>query len=407
MTIVKSYGIFWLKMIRYALAGGWKFYLWILFLLALIAPGLWAYSQQMAHGLIVTNLSDQVSWGAYIANFSFLVGVSAAAVLLVVPAFVYDHKPTKEIVILGWLLAVSAIVMCLLFIVVDLGRPERFIHMMPFIGRLNFPRSILAWDVIVLNGYLILNLHASGYLMYMMYLGRTPNKMVYVPMVFISIFWAASIHTVSAFLYSGLGGRPFWNSAVLAPRFFVSAFTGGPAILTIAFRSLQAFTKLKVDEGVFDLLKKIIAITMPINMFLLGCELFNEFYTDTTHVASAKYLFFGLEGANMLQPYIWGAITLNTLALIVFVTPVLRKSNVIFLVACGMAILGIWTEKGMGLIVPGFIPSPLGDIVEYRPSLIEFFVCLGIWAVGGLVYTLLSKVAIGVMTGDLKESKNY
>lgn len=401
--MLKSYAQFWVKMIRYAFVGSFEFYIWVGFLLALILPGIGAYYYQFTHGLIVTNLSDQVSWGAYIANFTFLVGVAAAAVLLVVPAYVYHHKPTKDIVLLGELLAVAAIVMCLLFIVVDMGRPDRFTHILPFLGRLNFPRSVLAWDVIVLNGYLFLNLHISGYLLYMKYLGRTPNKMIYLPIVFISIFWAASIHTVTAFLYSGLGGRPFWNSAILAPRFLISAFAGGPAILTIAFRSIQMATNFKIEESVFDLLKKIVAITMPINLFLLGCELFKEFYTDSAHVASAKYLYFGMHGAHMLRPYIWAAIAMDVIAMIIFVTPALRKDNRIFMGACVVAILGIWTEKGMGLIIPGFIPSPLGDIVEYTPSLVEFFVCLGIWATGGLVYTLLAKVAIGVLTGKIKE----
>ncbi|MGZ3705360.1 MAG: NrfD/PsrC family molybdoenzyme membrane anchor subunit, partial [Bdellovibrionota bacterium] len=215
---------------------------------------------------------------------------------------------------------------------------------------------------------------------------------------------AVSIHTVTAFLYSGFGSRPFWNEAILAPRFLISAFAGGPAILTIAFRSIQRFTKMPISEDVFTLLKRIVAITMPINLFLLFCELFKEFYTNSTHVASARYLYFGLHGAHMLQPFIWSAISLDLLALAVFLIPRLRDNNTIFLAASFMAVVGIWTEKGMGLIIPGFIPSPLGDIVEYTPSLHEFFVCLGIWATGLFIYTLLAKVAVGILTGDLKES---
>ena len=237
--VLKSYTLFWLRMIRFSFTGDLRYYLWIGFLLSLICSGILAYHHQFTHGLIVTNLSDQVSWGAYIANFTFLVGVAAAAVLLVVPAYVYHHQPTKDIVLLGEMLAVAAIIMCLLFVMADMGRPDRFIHLLPYLGRLNFPRSVLAWDVVVLNGYLLLNMHISGYLLYMKYLGRKPNKLIYLPIVFLSIFWAVSIHTVTAFLYSGLGGRPFWNTAILAPRFLISAFAGGPAILTIAFRVIQ------------------------------------------------------------------------------------------------------------------------------------------------------------------------
>jgi Ni/Fe-hydrogenase subunit HybB-like protein len=400
-----SYVVFWFRMGAFALKGGPRFYAWMGALFSLMLLGAAAYSRQFSQGLIVTNLSDQVSWGAYIANFTFLVGVAAGAVLLVVPAYVYHHKPTKDVVLLGELLAVSAIVMCLMFILCDMGRPDRFIHVLPFLGRLNFPRSVLAWDVIVLNGYLILNLHVSGYLLFMKYLGRTPSKWVYMPFVFLSIFWAVSIHTVTAFLYSGFGSRPYWNSAILAPRFLISAFAGGPAILTIAFRAIQHFGNLPVKEDVFNLLKRIVAVTMPVNMFLLFCELFAEFYTNSTHVASARYLYFGLHGAHMLQPFIWAAIGLDLAALAVFVTPSLRDRNGIFLIASFMAVIGIWVEKGMGLIIPGFIPSPLGDIVEYTPSLNEIFVCLGVWSTGIFVYTLLAKVAIGIMTGELHARK--
>jgi molybdopterin-containing oxidoreductase family membrane subunit len=381
------------------------YYIWIGFLLLLIFPGLLAYKNQLSEGLILTNLSDQVSWGAYIANFTYLVGVAAASVLLVVPAYIYHHKETKEIVLLGELLAVAAIIMCLLFIIVDMGHPERFIHFLPFLGRLNFPRSVLAWDVIVLNGYLILNLYNSFYLLYKKYRQEPAKKIIYLPTVYISIFWAVSIHTVTAFLYSGLGGRPFWNSAILAPRFLISAFAGGPAILFIVFKIIQHFGQLKIHERVFELLKKIVAITMPINMFLLGCEIFKEFYSDTSHVESARYLYFGLHGAHMLRPYILTAIAFNIIAMIIFITPKLRNHNPTFIVASMMAITGIWTEKGMGLIIPGFIPSPLGDIVEYMPSLHEIKICVAIWAIGALLYTFLARITIGVLSGRLVARK--
>lgn len=397
-----NYLRFWRDSIVFTLKGNWKFYLWINFLGVLIFMGVMAYIRQFKLGLIVSNLSDQVSWGAYIANFTFLVGVAAAAVLMVVPAYVYHNKAVKEVVLLGELLAVSAIVMCLLFILADMGRPDRFSHILPYLGRLNFPRSVLAWDVIVLNGYLALNMHITGYVLYCKYTKREPYKWIYLPFVFLSIFWAVSIHTVTAFLYSGLGGRPFWNSAILAPRFLVSAFAGGPAILTIALRVIQKTKLLHVSEEVFQLFKKIIAVSVPVNMFLLFCEVFKEFYTDSLHTASAQYLFFGLHGHNLLTPYIWTAIGFNTFGLIVFVTKPLREKEWLFLTAAVFSIIGIWVEKGMGLIIPGFIPTPLGEIVEYTPSVNEIYVCLGIWAFGGLVYTLLSKAACGVLSGKVK-----
>jgi Ni/Fe-hydrogenase subunit HybB-like protein len=399
---MKSYLIYWIRMFNCALTGPPLFYIWNGFLTFLFVLGLYAYSFQFQHGLVVTNLSDQVSWGAYIANFTFLVGVAAAAVLLVFPTYVLHREEVKDVVLLGELLAFSAITMCLLFITVDLGRPDRFTHILPFLGRLNFPRSVLAWDVVVLNGYLLLNLHVPGYLLYKTYKGEKPNKWLYLPFVFISIFWAVSIHTVTAFLYSGLGGRPYWNTAILAPRFLVSAFAGGPALLILVFLLINKFSKLQVSSAVQSMLEKIAMVFLPINMFLLGAEVYKEFYTDSVHTESMKYLFFGSHGHAMLAPYIWSSIAMSVFSMIIFFSP-LKKNKVFLILACIMAILGIWIEKGMGLIIPGFIPTPMGDMVEYIPSVTEFFICLGIWAFGALLFTVLAKVAIAIQIGELRE----
>lgn len=400
-----AYFNYWYRMIKHALDGGIIYYLWIIFLSTLIACGIYSYSIQIKYGLSVTNLSDQVSWGAYIANFTFLVGVAASAVLLVFPTYVLHRTEFKSVVLVGELLAFSALVMCLLFVVADLGHPERFTHLLPVIGRLNFPSSVLAWDVLVLNVYLFLNLHVPGYLLYKIYKNEEPNKWLYVPFVLISVGWAVSIHTVTAFLYSGLGGKPFWNSAILAPRFLVSAFAGGPALLTIVFNLINHFTKLKIGPQVFNLLEKILMVFLPINLFLFGAEIFKEFYTDNNHTISMEYLFFGIHGHGMLKPYIWASLIMSITSIVIIFTKKLRQIPPIMYLACFMTFIGIWIEKGMGLIIPGFIPTPLGDLVEYRPSLVEFFVSLGIWSIGALLFTILSKVAIAIQIGDLRENK--
>jgi len=386
-----------------AFQGNRHYYTWLGFLSLAIVLGLIAYGFQLEHGLIVTNLTDQVSWGAYIANFTFLVGVAAAAVLLVVPAYLFHNKDVKKIVLIGEILAVNAMFMCMLFILVDMGRPDRFWHVIPYLGRLNFPQSILAWDVIVLNGYLLLNLHIPGYLLYKLYKGEEPKASRYLPLVYISVFWAISIHTVTAFLYSGLGGRPFWNTAILAPRFLISAFAGGPALLIIIFFIIDKYyEKFTVPASVFKLLKQIAAVAFPTNMFLLFCEIFKEFYTDSAHVASAQYLFLGLHGHDLLVPYIWSAILFGSWTTFVFLYPKFRDNKKILLPTCIIGFVGIWIEKGMGLIIPGFVPSPLGTIVEYSPSLYEILICLGIWSFGAFSFTLMTKAALDILSGKNK-----
>lgn len=365
-------------------------------LTALFLVGANAWANQVAGGMIGTNMTDQVSWGLYIANFTFMVGLAAGGVMMVIPAYLYNDRKMHDVVIIGELLAIAAIVMCLMFVVADLGRPDRFWHLIPFIGKFNFPISMLTWDVIVLNGYLLLNLHICGYLLYMRFLGRKPNPIWYIPFVMLSIVWAISIHTVTAFLYCGLGGRPFWNTALLAPRFLASAFVSGPAFIIVALVLIKKLAGVGGLDEPIATLTKIIRVTILVNLLMVASELFTEFYTGGSHVSAAKYLYFGLHGKTALVPWAWTAIVLNLTAAILFLWPRLLQFRwrPLLVTACCMAFIGAWIEKGMGLIIPGFVPSTLHEIVEYVPSQLEWKVTVGIWAFGLMVFTIAIKAAL-------------
>lgn len=405
MSAIKDYVIFLLRAVRLSFHGPTSFYLWMAFLTVLTFIGLRAYCIQLVYGLSTTGMTDQVSWGIYIANFTYLVGMAAAAVMLVIPAYIYRMKEMHDVVIFGELLAVSAIIMCLLFVTVDLGRPERFWHLMPVIGLFNFPVSMLSWDVVVLNGYLLINVHICGYLLYMKYLGRKPNKWFYMPFVFLSIIWAISIHTVTAFLYVGLVGRPFWNAAIVAPRFLGSAFTAGPGLMILAFQIIRSKTGYHIGDKSLHLLRQIVTISLMVNLFLLGCEVFKEFYSASLHMSSAQYLFFGLHGHNALVPWIWTAVVMEVIAAAILVSPPLAEKMTWLNAACILSIIGIWIEKGLGLIVPGFLPTPLGEIVEYVPTWNEIWVCLGIWAFGILLFSWMLHLAVPIMSGEFRKKE--
>jgi Ni/Fe-hydrogenase subunit HybB-like protein len=400
-NIALDYVAFLWRAVRLSFRGGRGFYCWMILLTVISLVGLHAYCRQLVGGLATTGMTDQVSWGMYIANFTFLVGMAAAAVMLVIPAYIYRNEPMHNVVIFGELLAVAAITMCLLFVTVDLGRPDRFWHLMPVVGLFNFPISMLSWDVVALNGYLIINVHVCGYLLYMKYLGRKPNWWLYMPFVFLSIFWAISIHTVTAFLYVGLVGRPFWNAAIVAPRFLGSAFTAGPGLMIIVFQIIRKLSSYDIGDRALHILRQIVTISLLVNLFLLGCEAFKEFYSDSVHTSSARYLFFGLHGHNALVPWIWFAISIEVIAAAILITPAAKKIGWLNL-ACALSIVGIWIEKGMGLIVPGFLPTPLGEIVEYLPSVNESLVCVGIWAFGALLFSWMLRLAIPIMSGEFR-----
>jgi molybdopterin-containing oxidoreductase family membrane subunit len=357
---------------------------------------------QLKKGLIVTAMRDQVSWGLYLSNFTFLVGVAAAAVLLVIPAYIYDFKPIKEIVLFGEMMAITAIIMSILFIVVDLGRPERVWHLIPFLGTMNFPASLLAWDVIVLNGYLFINLAVVLYVMYRIAHNMEYSMAVVKPLVMLSIPLAISIHTVTAFLYNGLPARPFWNASIVAPRFIASALCSGPALMIIVFQVIRKVSKVEIENAAIHKIAELIAYAMGFNLFLLGAEMFKEFYSQTSHMAPLQYMYFGLHGHSSLVPFMWIALIFNVIAFFIFLSPRGRENFITLNLASVLVIIGVHIEKGMGLVIPGFIPGTLGEIYEYLPTNTEFIIAIGIWAFGALLYTLMLKFVIPIYLGELR-----
>lgn len=406
--MIRNYLVFLGRAHRLSLSGSRLYYSWMALLALLALIGARTFFQQLAGGLGATGMSDQVSWGVYNASLTYYVGLAVSAVLLVIPAYIYRNKEMYDAVLIGGLLAVSAIVACLLFVAVDVGRPDRFWHVIPFIGTPNFPSSMLAWDVIVLTGYLIVTLYLSSYLLYVKYLGREPVFLLYGPFIALSIVWAVSIHLITVFLYVGLIGRPFWNAAVVAPRFLGSAFTAGPGILIIAFLCIRRYAHYQVSQKAIDILRYIVTASLLLNIFLLSCETFKEFYAAHSPSSSTRYLFLGLEYLGQYQgqlvPWIWTAVVLQFVAAaILCIGPVAHRSSYL-ITACVFANVGIWIEKGMGMVVPGFVPSPQGTVVGYSPSWSEMFVSLGIFAFGLLLFSFMLHVAVPIIDGDFHVS---
>lgn len=393
---------FALSALESATNGGRRYHLWMGSLTLVMVAGGLGYYLQLRDGLAVTGMNDHVSWGLYISNFTFLVGLAAAAMMLVLPAYVLQDVDFGRAVLLAEAVAVAALVMCLSFVVVDIGNPLAGWHLVPGVGSLNWPRSLLAWDVIVLNGYLALNLAIPFYILYGKYRGRPPEKRKYLVWMYIAVMWAVSIHMVTAFLLAGLPSRPFWNTALLGPRFLASAFSAGPAFVILLLWFIRRETEYEVGDGVFSKLALITAVAAQINLVMLLSELFYKFYSPTEHGINAVYLFFGLGSHRALVPWIWTAVGMNVLATISLMVHPVRRQPRLLMPACALLFVAIFIEKGLGLVIPGFIPSPLGEVVEYRPTLVELAVTAGVWAMGLFVLTVLVRVALPIEMGTVR-----
>ncbi len=387
--------------------GSVKYYLWLGLLLTLMLAGAYGYSIQLKEGLVATGMHDHVSWGIYISNFIFFVGVAAGGVMLVIPAYVMKDSDFSKVVLIGEGVAVAALVMALMFVLADLGGVTRFWHMLPVIGFFHFPQSMLTWDVLVLNGYLALNLAIPAYILYSRYQGKEPVKKIYVPFVILSVFWAFGIHLVTAFLLVGAPDKTFWSSAILGPRFLASAFTAGPALIIIIFSIIRQASAYKISDDTIDKLSMVVMFAAYANLVMLLSEIFKEFYWSSEHTAHARYLFFGLDGHHAVTPFIWGSVVSNVLATVLISFRSLRENHAVLVPACFVLFIAIWIEKGLGLVIPGFIPSSLGEIVEYLPTFVEILVTLGIIGFGLFTLTALLKVFIRIETGAMDRNKGW
>ena len=379
-------------MLEKAFIGTKKYYGWMTALLAVIGVGFACYLWQFQFGLGITGMSRDVSWGFYIAQFTFLVGVAASAVMVVLPYYLHNYKAFGRITILGEFLAVASVTMCILFIFVDLGQPIRVMNVLLH----PTPNSILFWDMIVLNGYLFLNIIIGWNVLEAERNNVAPAGWLK-PLIYLSIPWAVSIHTVTAYLYCGLPGRGFWLTAILAPRFLSSAFAAGPAFLILLCMIVRKLSNFDPGKEQIQSLAKVVAYAITVNVFFFLCEVFVVFYSNIPeHMDHLKYLFVGLHGHGVLVPWMWASMILMVVSIILLVNPVTRKNETVLVVACITVFVGTWIDKGLGMISGGFVPNPLHHVNEYVPTLPEILIAVAIWAIGFLVLTALFKIAVTI-----------
>ncbi len=379
-------------MIEKAFKGDARYYGWLALLMGVITIGGLCYIYQFNYGLGATGMSRDVSWGVYISQFTFLVGVAASAVMLVLPYYLHNYKTFGKITILGEFLAIASVSMCLMFILADLGQPIRALNVLLH----PTPNSILFWDMIVLNGYLFLNLLVGWVVLTAEKKDVPPPKWIK-PFIYLSIPWAVSIHTVTAFLYCGLPGRHFWLTAILAPRFLASAFAGGPAFLILLCLIVKRVANFDAGKEAIQKLVTIVIYAGLINFFFIGLELFVAYYSQIPgHMHTLDYLFFGLHGHDQLVPWMRTSVLFGVVALALFAIPATRHRDDTLGIAAILLFISLWIDKGIGLVIGGFVPNPLEEITAYYPSFVEIMITLAVWATGFLILTVLYKIGVTV-----------
>jgi Ni/Fe-hydrogenase subunit HybB-like protein len=379
-----------------ALKGGKVYWSWVTLLVVIAAIGFIAYLRQWCQGLGITGMGRDVSWGLYIANFTFLVGVAASAVMVVLPHYLHNFRDFGRITIFGEFLAVAAVTMSMLFVFVDLGQPARAFNVLLYPS----PQSLLFWDMIVLGGYLVLNLLVGWKTLEAERKSEPVHDWVK-PLILLSIPWAVSIHTVTAFIYSGLGARPFWFTALLAPRFLASAFASGPSLLILLCLIMRRFAGFDAGTEAIRKVSRIVTYALAIHIFFFLVELFTVFYSGIPeHAAHFRFLLFGLEGKAPLVPWMWLSLCLSWAAFLLLLTPWAQESAGRLGLIAAMVVVSVWIEKGLGLIVTGFVPTPLGGLATYVPTLSEAMITLGVWAFGLLILSGLYRIALSVKQAD-------
>jgi Ni/Fe-hydrogenase subunit HybB-like protein len=383
-------------MFEKALKGNNYYWIWLAFLGTFMAIGALCYIRQFNYGLGMTGMSRDVSWGLYISQFTFLVGVAAGGVMLVLPYYIHNYKVFGRITILGEFLAIAALLMCLMFIMADLGQPLRALNVLLH----PTPGSMLFWDMLVLNGYLFLNILCGWVILTAERKQVKPPKWIYF-FVYLSIPFAISIHTVTAMLYCGLPGRHFWLSAIIAPRFLASAFAAGPALILFVSLILKRVANFDVGREAKDKIVTIIIYAVIVNAFFVMLEFFVGFYSNIPgHKHTLQYLFFGLEHHgvvyNNLVPYMWGFVVLCITGVTLLAIPYTKHNDLWLGLGAISIFLGLWLDKGIGFVLAGFVPTPLDEIVEYYPTLNEIMITIAVWCTGFFILTVLYKIAIAV-----------
>jgi len=392
---------------------------WLILLLLIISIGIFAYYRQIRYGLIVTSMRDYTSWGVYISNFVFFVAISLVGSLvssiLKLSRAVWATPLTR----LSEIIAIAAIICAAIIIIVDMGRPDRFINVLIY-GRIQSP---IIWDVIIIATYLglsVLLLYASLipdlaicrdkltsvpawqrklYRVFAMNWNGTPKqdailKQITTMLSITVIPVAFAIHTVTSWLFSTTW-RPGWDSTNLGPYFVSGALMAGAAVIIIAmfFFRKSLFLKEYITLNHFDNMGKLLVLLSLVYL-----------YFNINEYLGPAFKMVGVEGEHITELFTGKYATMYWLVQIgglIFPIIVLTfkkaRTPLPLMIVSFMVILGAWFKRYL-IVIPSLQHPylPIQDVDEsylhYYPSWEEWAITLASFAGVLLIITLLVRL---------------
>lgn len=389
----------------------------VLILIALI--GAFAYYRQLKYGLVVTNMRDYVSWGIYISNFVFFVAISLVGSLITAILRLANVHWATPLTRIAEIIAVSAIVFASIIIIVDMGRPERFLNL--FIhGRIQSP---IMWDVIVIGTYFFI----SCLLLYFPLLpdlkilikfkektGKTLNKLYR----FQGSFWkgtkaqfrisdrainilciiiipvAFCIHTVTSWLFATTY-RPGWDSTNFGAYFISGAFLVGAGAVVVAMYVFRKFYHLEkyITEKHFEKMGRIVVLLALLYLYFnINEYLVPAFKMKKPEEAHLTQLF-----AGEYAPIFWFAILVGMIIPIVIMLFKKGRKPLPMFIAGSMVVIGAWFKRYL-IVTPTLLHPflPMHDVPasyhHYFPSWEEWAIAMGSLAGALLVITFFARI---------------
>ena len=402
----------------------WRFRAWVAVLSAFVAWGVYAYILQWQRGLVITGLRDQVSWGLYISNFVFWVGVSKGGTMISAIFRLTHAEWRRPITRMAEAITVLALITGVPMIVADLGRPDRMLNLIWY-GRIQSP---LIWDVLSVTTYLtaciiyfylplipdVANLadrpefpRWQRRFYRALALGWTGNptqhalleRAIFI-MAIAVIPLAISVHTVVSWIFA-MTLRPGWNSSIYGPYFVVGAIYSGTGAVILSMWVLRRTMRLERyvqpvhfrQLGLTLLVSTLVYLYFNINEYLTAgykLESFERQLLESLFAGRFAPMFWSVQVFGIMVPILLLAVGLGFKRLARFTVPVVAVSAL-------LVVIGAWVKRFL-IVVPTlqnpFLPAQRvpAEWTHYQPTWIEWAIVVGAFAGFLLAYTLLVKL---------------